>query len=816
MTALITAPGSRTPLKAEARANELLARLDAVANEVTRVSLDCFDTILVRSVAEPIDVFFDLARSEPFARLGFVAKLRIDAESRARSLAKLRKGTVEVSLPDIYRAAFPNLTDDELGELARAELEAEKQACSAFAPTIELMLSAKKRGLPIVIVSDTYLSEPELRELLAACIPAEALAAVERIFCSSEHGRSKAAGLFKDVLRKLGAVPRSLVHFGDHPVSDLASASTEGLHAVQLVHHTAAVQGALRTQCLATGLVAPEVRRDRSLPCPYHALYSTAEGLEAPAAQLGYVGAGPILYAFGQFLVRSLRELEAAGARPKPLFLLRDAYLPHRVCSELLGKDAGPLVSISRFAATAASFRTKQDVELYLAKSAGSGRFEPITRQLQMFPHVAERIIKAAKREAVPALEFVRRVLEPSVLEQIFERSKAYRRRLYRYLERHVKLERGDTLVLVDLGYEGTAQRQLGPVLEDELGVTVTGRYLLAARVPGWEATRRGLFDPATVEDRITATLVPHVALLEDICTSDDASVIDYDEDGTPIFDTKVIAPEQYERVKPLQAECVRFVREAEAHFERCGKRPDAEAQRLSALAALTRLLFFPGEAELSYLEGFRLDMNLRTLDSFELFDRAAGLEALRKKGTFFMQPSMKTLRTNYPLELRGAGIELALALFAQRRFSLNLGHADVNLRREELPVLIVGAGNGGVTLAEAHATHDGYFSLVLPAGPKFQLGVLFGQRYAYVQIHSIELLPATALYAPEGDEPVLDASSAATVDGMRDAGGGLFECLSESAFVMIAPTEYPKSNSGVACRIVFRPIVPRLPAAAE
>lgn len=816
MTALVAPARVRVPIKEQARAAELVAKLDSVASEVRRVSLDCFDTILVRNVAEPVDVFFELARSEPFARLDFVAKLRVDAESRARSLASLRKGSIEVSLSDIYRAAFPALTDGELAELARAELEAEKRACSAFAPTIELMLAAKARGLPVVIVSDTYLSEPELRELLAACIPAEALAAVERIFCSSEHGRSKAAGLFKDVLRALNVAGRSLVHFGDHPVSDLGAAHAEGLHAVQLVHHAPAVESALRMHALATGLVAPEVRRERGLPRPYAALLSEARGLEEPAAALGYLGAGPILYAFGHFLRRELAELEAAGARPKPLFLLRDGFLPQRVCSELLSADAGPLVSISRFAATAAGFRGREDVERYLARSAGSARFEPIARQLLLPSKLAERIIESAKRERQPALDFARRVLEPSVLAEVFARSRAYRQRLLRYLERRVQLERGDTLVLVDLGYEGTAQRELGPVLEDELGVTVTGRYLLAARVPGWEKTRRGLLEPSAVDDRLSGTLVPHVALLEDICTSDDASVIDYTDDGEPVFDTKVIAPEQYARVKPIQAEVLRFVREAEAHFARSGRRPDPESQRLAALAALARLLFFPGEAELAYLEGFRLDMNLTTLDSFELFDHEAGLEALRRKGAFFTRPGMKALRTNYPLELRSAGIELSLALFAQRRFSLSLGHDDMNLRRETLSVVIAGATDGGITSAEARATHDGYFALVLPVSKSFKLAVLFGQRYTYVQLHSIELLPAAALYGNDGDAQVLDASSAATVDGMRDAGGGLFECLNESAFVLIAPTEFPESTAGVACRVVFRPIVARPAAAAE
>jgi FMN phosphatase YigB (HAD superfamily) len=816
MTAAIAAGKTVALTNERVRAGELGAKLAALGGEIKRLSLDCFDTILVRDVAEPLDVFFDLARSEPFARLGFEAKLRIEAESHARSLNKLTRDSAEVTLPDIYRAAFPALTDAMASELARAELGAEQRACSAFPPVVDLMLAARERGLPIVIVSDTYFSEAELRELLAACVPAAALAAVDRIFCSSEHGLSKGAGLFKVVLQRLGVPARSLLHVGDHPLSDRSAAHAQGLHALELVRHSPAIESACRTQSLALGLVAPEVRRERSSPQPYAALFAQADGLETPAAELGYVGLGPLLYAFGRFLQRSFAELEAQGARPKPVFLLRDAFLPERVCAELAGGAVGPLVSLSRFAAYAASLRTREDVERYLARSAGSGRFEAMSEQLLIPPDVAERLVKAAERAREPVLEFVRRVLDRSVLASIFARSAAYRARLYRYLERRVKLERGDTLVLVDLGYEGTAQRELGPVLADELGVGITGRYLLAARVPGWDETRRGLIEPSWCDDRVTAALVPHIALLEDVCTSDDASVVDYTEAGEPVFDQKLIAPEQYERVKAIQAETLRFVRDAEAFFARTGKRPEPDVERLAALAALTRLLFFPGEGELACLEGFRLDMNLRTLDAFELFNHERGLEVLRRKGAFFRQPGLKTLRTNYPLELRGAGIELSLALFAQRRFTLNLGLDDVTLRREKLSLLLVGARGSGVTTAEARATHDGYFSLVVPMSRDTKVGVLFGQNYAYVQLHSIELLPTNALSARDGEELALDVSSSATADGMRDAGGGLFECLSESAFLLIAPENQPAANSAIACRIVFRPIVRRAPQAAE
>ena len=798
------------------RAPELLSRFEALASDCAVLSLDCFDTILFRRTEQPIDVFFDLAHAEAFRALGLTAKLRTECEGRARSLAQVRRGSNEVKLAEIYRGAFPNLSDDQVRALSAAELEAEKRACYAFPPTVELIRAAKARGLTIIIVSDTYLTEPELRELLGSALPSDALAAVDRVFCSSEHGRSKAGGLFKDVLRLLSQRAASILHVGDSEISDLQSATAAGMRALLLEHHEAPVARALRGQAMAMGLIAPEVRQSRSLPAPYSGMLAASRELSRPEALLGAVGAGPVLYAFARFLIEERAALEAAGARPKLAFLMRDAYLPHRICRALAGQALGANVAVSRFASYAASFRTRDDVERYLARSAGSGRLDAMARQLLLPEELAQRLIRASERAGDEIAEFVRRVRDPKVLDVVFERSRAYRTRLLRYLQRQVELETGDTLVLVDLGYEGTAQRELGPVLADELGVTVTGRYLLASRVPGWEATRSGLFDPGSCDDRLLATLVPYVALLEDICTTDDASVVDYDEDGNPVFGERVIESGQYQRIVPLQDECERFAREAEAFFELTGRRPNREEQRLAALAALARLLFFPTGPEIDYLEGFRLDMNLATLDSFELFDREKGLDALRRRGPFFMSPGNKTLRTNFPIELRSAGIELSLSLFAQHRYALTLGVDDVSLRRETLPLLILAGRDGSLAEADARATHDGYFSLLIPLGEGgFNVGVLFGKKYAWLQIQSVELIPTSALYDRDGDEQCVDASDATTLEGMRAAGGGLFECLSDSAFLLVAPRTRPRAPGTFACRIVYRPLVTRAPAVA-
>src|SRR5262249_4525297 len=79
----------------------------------------------------------------------------------------------------------------------------------------------------------------------------------------------------------------------------------------------------------------------------------------SPAERLGYAAAGPIFYAFGRFILDEL----AATPRAKPLFLMRDAYLPQKVTAAIAGGSVGAPVSVSRFGAFAASFRSADAVE---------------------------------------------------------------------------------------------------------------------------------------------------------------------------------------------------------------------------------------------------------------------------------------------------------------------------------------------------------------------------------------------------------------------------------------------------------------------
>jgi len=779
------------------------------------LSLDCFDTLLWRNCAAPTDVFYDLQHAPAFQSRGFNATLRAKAESTARSLMRTRAGLHEVRLPNIYRAAFPDLTDAEVTELAAAEVGAETRACYGFPPTVELIRAAHRRGLKIVIVSDTYFSQSELRRLLSAVLPGDANAAIDAVFCSSEFGKSKAAGLFRTVLDRLHARSEEVLHIGDHDIADLAAATRHEIPAVRLAHHTASARQAVRLEAAATALLFPATRHARSLPTVYRGAIAQRQVSDA-SEFLGRIGVGPLLHAFARFIGHRAEVLRATGTPPKILFLMRDGYLPMHAFKAFIEEDAPPAsnihaVEISRFASYASSFRTEADIDHYLARMAGPA-IHALAKQLLLPDGTAQKLVARARAAKDPFEEFSRLVHRPETIATILEQSLAFSGRLRRYLERTVGLSQGDTLMFVDLGYSGTAQTCLEPMFRKEWGVEVQGCYLLLSRTPGWEASRVGLIAPDFVDDQAIGSLVAYIAALEQICTADHGSVIDYTEDGTPVRKPPDVLPQQYERIKPVQAACRRFVADTEAFFRATGTIPTLEDTRINAVGLLGRLLFFPTREEIDTLRGFSLDVNLNTDATIALFHTEQARQSLRRLGLAY---TLVDDRMNHPMELRAYGLDLVTMVLTQHRFGWDIALDDLSHERINLPIMLAKGGAVSPATVEARPTQDGYYAAEIPVGSgEFQFAVKFGQLYRWLQLDSVTLLPVNDLYRKRNvfDEPraeELDLTGHLKLENIDSFEGGLLRCRDKSAFIFVPIQASRRDHSPLACRLVFRPIAP-------
>ncbi len=799
-----------TTLPERVRPWDVLALLDQCAHHISTLSLDCFDTLLWRKTRTPIDVFYDLQDSPEYRKHHLSAKARVMAEGQARNLKLVECNKSEVDLRAIYQRALPRAGQDEIAALCRAELNAEIATCFAFPHIVELIDSAKKRGLRVIIVSDTYFCEEDLRTLLERCLPGDTYRAIDAVFCSNATGRSKAGGLFGDVLESLRERPHKILHIGDNYLADYVGARKKqvlGVHLEQFEEH---VSDFLRLCADGSAIACPETRRTRGLESLYHGVFSHREQPKDGARILGYLGCGPILFAFAQFISQQIAEHEKHSPRVKPVFLMRDGYLPYRVFSELFPDSGAKTISISRYVSYAASFQGRSEIMDYLARSARSGRWETMLRQLlvpeKLRPSILMSVAKASRKEQ----EFVKQVTKERVVSEIVRASAAFRERLYRYLEQQVDLSSGDTLLFIDLGYEGTAQRCLGPVFRTERDIDIHGCYLMAASVPGWQKTRAGLLDPSWCDDRTLATLIPYVAVLEDMCTARIPSVVDYDDEGQPVLGDQLVPEEQFRRVLPVQDQCIEFARDASAFFMQSGGLPTLSQMRFAAAGFITRLLFFPSKTELDYLDGFTLDLGLGTEDAFPLFDRELGLMGLRQRGLFFMEDNKKSLRMNYPYELYSSGLELSMTLLAQRRFGLEIGANDLTQRSQQVPVLAVKGGQETIVQSEARATHDGCFALTIPVGAcEFDLGLLFGKVLTCVQLVSCDLIRAEELMGSAESLFTQDLMVELRLEGIQHPGENVL-FLDDQSFLFVSPGRFRDGDRRFAIRCVYRPLASR------
>ncbi|MHB1947018.1 MAG: hypothetical protein ACYCQI_02745 [Gammaproteobacteria bacterium] len=790
------------------RSHDLSKIIHHYQDHISILSLDCFDTLIWRKTTAPADVFYSLQHKPAFKSLGLNAEMRVRAESNARVAQIFKLGHHEIKLTDIYLASFPTLNPKQLDALSEDEIATEHEFCYAFPPMINLIRDAHQAGLKIIITSDIYFTEPQLRRILANALPFDVMAMIDKIFCSCEHSRSKREGLFQSVIESMGVSPDRILHIGDNQEADFIAPQRLKLHALHFVQQDEEMNVLLHLQEMSSKMLDPRVNFTMPIYSPFRAvLAQNQQSAKNPEVSLGYASLGPVMYAFARFIKKEVEKLKQDGKQVKVLYLMRDGYLPSLAIEELAGEPLGQRVQISRFCAFAASFRSKEDILNYFIEIGQTNRYDDLARQLLLPEPIAQPIIHSALNSRHPTFEFIRQILQPDILKLILHLSAEFRTRLMSYLKKRADIQTGDTVVLVDLGYSGTAQRRLTPVFQD-LGIEIIGRYLISLSVPGWEANRRGLLDPTCYDDRAMQSLVIYITMFEQLCTTNERSVVNYDDDGDPVYSPTQMNQNQYDKLRLIQDECLRFIRDAKKFFAQYNIDVTDEMFQQTTVSNISRLIYLSTESELNYLKSFEAEMNLGTNDILRVFDMNKGLSDLRKRGMFYMENPSISKRTNYPAEIRSIGMELSLSLMAQHRYSLYLKLNDMVLKREKIGVTFIRGHETHQTSVEAISTHEGYFALLLPAGTgNTQITVHLGQSYQFVQIENAELIVLEAFIKQNETNNVLDVQSCLTFDKMVHKGEKLFECLQNESSVTMKPTmQLPPLQ--YIYRLIFRPIV--------
>lgn len=185
------------------------------------VSFDIFDTLIVRPVVEPTDIFYLLDKKlKKEYNIDFI-NYRLNAE---REL-----GNPLASLDEIYEFIQEKykLSSDEISLMKKEETSCEKQLCFRRDDIFELYKFALEHNKKIIAISDMYLSSEVLNDILLK----NGYNKIEKVYVSNEcKSRKDTGALYKYV--KKNEENLSIVHIGDNYESDYKKAIESNILAI--------------------------------------------------------------------------------------------------------------------------------------------------------------------------------------------------------------------------------------------------------------------------------------------------------------------------------------------------------------------------------------------------------------------------------------------------------------------------------------------------------------------------------------------------------------------------------------------------------
>lgn len=488
--------------------------------ETEVVTLDFFDTLVTRTVAQPSHVFA-VMEERLVARDGHrwegFARHRVSAEMRARRVAAVDDPVRDVTLDEIMveLSRRCGLSSSECGELARMEASVEVECARPVAFGVDVTTEARRRGVRMIIVSDNYMSSAHLATMANAAgydwvTPADVLV-------SSEHGGQKHNGvLWKVVLDHAGVPARCILHFGDDLSADQEQPSRLGF----ATHINQSMRTSHRDLWNTGPAVLPLSRieahlRDELASRPWDTARALGHGVVAMIVAAQIVDVQSVL-----------ARRKIAGVH----FAARDGWLAHQVWNQL--RVAGhPLPEASYL-----SFSRSVVWRANLTEIDESTAVRFIDQHERLTPRRLGRRFDCEIKTDLPVdvevdADTARRMLLDNS-SAVLESSRALRARMLGHLENAGLLRDGHHLV-VDLGWTGSMIGDLASLVavETDDRATVEGRLTSLY----WDAVpnrlKVGLHgfamdDFGSLFDQIR--LLGAVRLFEPILTAPHGSVVDY------------------------------------------------------------------------------------------------------------------------------------------------------------------------------------------------------------------------------------------------------------------------------------------------
>lgn len=308
-----------------------LKNSDDLADELCQsevISFDMFDTLILRPVDTPADLFYFVGER---LNIPNFRDIRKKAERTARERHIAESGNGEVTLAQIYDILKEQLCISAESAMA-AESDVEISLCIENPYMLEVWNKIKAIGKKIVVTTDMYLPKSVLEAMLQKC----GFTGYDAIFLSNEYGYGKYNGKLYDKLKS--AYPKcSISHVGDNYHADYVLAKKSKIHAVY--YRNIQDYGKKYRTDRMSYIVGSAYRSlvNRRMFCMEKC---------SPAMEFGYKYGGLLLLGFCNFI----HEQSALKKADKILFFSRDGHIVKELYDKLYPDEKTEYVYWSRAA----------------------------------------------------------------------------------------------------------------------------------------------------------------------------------------------------------------------------------------------------------------------------------------------------------------------------------------------------------------------------------------------------------------------------------------------------------------------------------
>lgn len=252
------------------------------------ISFDIFGTLLRRDCT---------TRENIYRKLAEICNIDGDSFVRLRMQAEHMLADVQPYLWSIYEYMIKQgaYDRDDARVIYEQELKLESEVLRRNDEIYNILEYALQQSKPVVLVSDMYLEEKQIRKLLEA----NGIKGYQKLFVSCEYHTGKQQGLFAIMKEQIKA--KSYLHIGDDEDADGIAAQQNGIDAILLKERTCSS----KKECFPA----------------YHSQHMKLHITNA--YQIGYCLFGELLSMYVAWLINKLRESQYDGI----LFLARDGFV---------------------------------------------------------------------------------------------------------------------------------------------------------------------------------------------------------------------------------------------------------------------------------------------------------------------------------------------------------------------------------------------------------------------------------------------------------------------------------------------------------